>query len=1007
MTEIYTIQGTSHQSTFVGQTVTTTGIVTAIDSTGFYIQDPQGDGDSRTSDAIFVFTGSDANGSSVPAVVQVGDLLQVTGAVSEFIPGGSAVGARGGLSITQITASGAGSVVELGTGSVTATVIGGLGSRVPPTGQIGDASNTSFGANDSLDPSTEAADFWESLEGMLVTVNGGRVVGPTNDFGEVFVVVDNDDDGANGLNTGDSVEPRGVLLVEGGGSALGDINPGDYNPERIQIDDDPTGRGGSLGVSQGFSIPRLDVGTVLNPVTGVVNYDFGNYEVLAIRPAAGQPAVTVAQASTLERETTVIAGTATRMTVGTYNVENLDPSVELSGEIDDDVASGKFDAIAAHVVKNMGAPDVIALQEVQDGNGGTNDSLVSAEATLQRLVQAISEAGGPTYAFVDNPFIGDDTSGGQPGGNIRNAFLYRVDRVDFVAGSLRTIDDSGNPYTAVSVDPVTGLFNGTAPVNAGTAAPDDQEFHTNPFFASRLPLVADFRLKSTGEAVTLINNHFSSKSNSGPLYGADPTPANGAELARDAQAQTVNTFVDGLLSADPNARAVVLGDLNDFEFEEPLTILEGRATYVDGSDADTNREFTAGGAQVLYNLIDTAAADDRYSYVFEGNAQSLDHVLVTSRLLQDGTLFDSVHVNAEFGSQTSDHDPKVVSLNLARPPIRGTAADETFEGTPFTDTVLAGGGNDVVRDSAGDDLYDGGTGIDTLVLTVSLSDATLRFNGGTQFQVAHSSGAVETFSNFERIQFNDRLIDAADDNRLVDDLFYYANNPDVLAASVDADQHYTTFGAREGRDPNAFFSTRGYLSANPDVAAAGLNPLVHYAAFGAREGRDPSAVFDTTLYLRANQDVAAAGVNPLAHYLEFGAAEGRAIYEAIGQRGIVGGFDAEYYLLSNPDVGAARVDPLNHYRQFGANEGRDPNAYFDSDGYLARYTDVRDAGANPLEHYILFGANEGRDPSREFDTRGYLTLNPDVAAAGVNPLQHYLEFGVYEGRAIVNDGVFA
>jgi endonuclease/exonuclease/phosphatase family metal-dependent hydrolase len=1007
MTPIYTIQGTSHQSTFVGQTVTTTGVVTAIDSTGFYIQDAQGDGDNRTSDAIFVFTGSDATGSSVPAFVQIGDQLQVTGAVSEFIPGGSAVGARGGLSISQITASSAGSVVELGTGSVLATVIGGSGSCMPPAGQFGDASNTSFGPNDPLDPTAEATDFWESLEGMLVTVNGGRVVGPTNDFGEVFVVVDNDDNADNGLNTGDPVEPRGVLLVEGGGAALGDINPGDYNPERIQIDDDPTGRGGSLGVSQGFSIPRFDVGTVLNPVTGVVNYDFGSYEVLAVRPTGGQPAVTVAQASTLQRETTIIAGTATHMTVGTYNVENLDPFVELSGEIDDDVASGKFEAIATHIVDNMGAPDVIALQEVQDGNGGTNDNLVSAEATLQRLIKAISEAGVPTYAFVDNPFIGDDTSGGQPGGNIRNAFLYRVDRVDFVPGSLRTIDDDGNPYTTVSVDPVTGLFNGTAPVNAGTAALDDQEFQTNPFFASRLPLVADFRLKSTGEATTLINNHLSSKSNSGPLYGADPTPANGAELARNAQAQTVNTFLDGLLSADPHARAVVLGDLNDFEFEEPLTILEGRATYVDGSDADTNREFTAGGAQVLYNLINTAAANDRYSYVFEGNAQSLDHVLVTSRLRTDGTLFDSVHVNAEFGSQTSDHDPKVVSLNLARPSILGSAADETFEGTPFSDTVLAGAGNDVVRDSAGDDFYDGGTGIDTLVIAASLSDATLRSDGGTQFQIMRLSGAVDTFSNFERIQFNDRLIDAADENRLVDDIFYYSNNPDVLAAGVDADQHYTQFGAQEGRDPNSFFSTRGYLSANPDVAAAGVNPLVHYATFGAREGRDPSAVFDTTLYLRANPDVAAAGVNHLVHYLEFGAAEGRTIYEAVGLRGIVGGFDAEYYLLSNPDVGAAYVDPLNHYLLFGAGEGRDPNPYFDSDGYLARYTDVRDAGVNPLNHYILFGANEGRDPSREFDTRGYLANNPDVAAAGVNPLQHYLAFGIYEGRAVVNDGLFA
>ena len=54
-----TIQGTGHASAFGGQTVTTLGVVTAVDtngSRGFYIQDPNGDGNAATSDAIFVFT---------------------------------------------------------------------------------------------------------------------------------------------------------------------------------------------------------------------------------------------------------------------------------------------------------------------------------------------------------------------------------------------------------------------------------------------------------------------------------------------------------------------------------------------------------------------------------------------------------------------------------------------------------------------------------------------------------------------------------------------------------------------------------------------------------------------------------------------------------------------------------------------------------------------------------------------------------------------------------------
>ena len=50
------IQGEGHRSAYDGQPVITTGIVTAVTSNGFYLQDPAGDGNSRTSDAIFVHT---------------------------------------------------------------------------------------------------------------------------------------------------------------------------------------------------------------------------------------------------------------------------------------------------------------------------------------------------------------------------------------------------------------------------------------------------------------------------------------------------------------------------------------------------------------------------------------------------------------------------------------------------------------------------------------------------------------------------------------------------------------------------------------------------------------------------------------------------------------------------------------------------------------------------------------------------------------------------------------
>ena len=80
---IHDIQGATHRSSLAGSAVTTTGIVTATISNGFYLQDPAADSDDATSEAIFVFT------SSAPTV-QVGDAVKVSGTVSEFRPGGAA-----------------------------------------------------------------------------------------------------------------------------------------------------------------------------------------------------------------------------------------------------------------------------------------------------------------------------------------------------------------------------------------------------------------------------------------------------------------------------------------------------------------------------------------------------------------------------------------------------------------------------------------------------------------------------------------------------------------------------------------------------------------------------------------------------------------------------------------------------------------------------------------------------------------------------------------------------
>jgi hypothetical protein len=85
--------------------------------------------------------------------------------------------------------------------------------------------------------------------------------------------------------------------------------------------------------------------------------------------------------------------------IGSYNVLNL--------EVVDDLSTGRFALIAQHIVTNMGAPDILGLQEIQDKDGasGTDSTVTSASLTLQTIISLNQQ-------LVDNTLIGDDTNGG-------------------------------------------------------------------------------------------------------------------------------------------------------------------------------------------------------------------------------------------------------------------------------------------------------------------------------------------------------------------------------------------------------------------------------------------------------------------------------------------------------------------------------------------------------------------------------------------------------------------
>jgi len=680
ITPIYEIQGDGHVSPFVlngstvanffdnlpadqfnitGDTVTTQGIVTAVDSNGFYLQDPDGDNNLATSDALFVFT-------SASPTVAVGESVQVAGTVAEFFPGNTDTR---NLPTTELINPEVNVLTE-SLGSIGSTLIGKDG-RVLPTENIDDD------AFDTFDPITDGIDFFESLEGMLVTAQDAVAIAGTNRFGEIFTVVDGGDE-ATGISD------RGTL----------NISPDDFNPEKVQIDEDSD--------LFNFEFPNVNVGDSLGNVTGVISYSFGNFEILPTEDFTGN-----IQSAGLQPESTEIGATDDQLTVVSYNVLNLDPN---DSDGDTDVADGRFDAIANQVVNNLETPDIIALQEVQDNDGAEITDVSAADETLQTLVDAISSVGGPTYQFIDTPnviptFIDENgevvrPSGGQPGGNIRNAFLYNTERVDLVEDSVQAI---------------------------GSQEPGET------FEGARRPLVATFEFN--GQAVTLINNHFSSKSGSAPILGIEQpfeerqeeVAVNGSLDERQAQSEAVQEFVEGLLSSDPGARVSVLGDLNEFEFVSPVTGLE---------DAG------------LTNLVKDISEDERYSFIFQGNSQQLDHILVSDSLSNSAEI-DIVHVNTEFAEtdgRASDHDPLVARLNPGVKVNLGNRPD-SFAGSLGNDRVDGGNAPDTLNGIEGDDILAGGNGPD-LLNGGSGNDTLTGGNGPDIFVLALGEG-VDTITDFE------------------------------------------------------------------------------------------------------------------------------------------------------------------------------------------------------------------------------------------------------------------
>jgi predicted extracellular nuclease len=568
---IHDIQGTTRISPFAGRQVTDVpGIVTATraygSSRGFWMQDPNPDDDPRTSEGVFVFTGSAPKAA-------VGDSVTVTGTVSEYVPGGAS---SGNQSLTEITKP---TVTTVSTGNaVPAPVVidaKSVPSAYAPAGSA--AANGSINAL-PLQPSQYALDYYESLEGMNVQVENTRVVTRTDPYSELWV----------------TVKPH-EHRNRRGGTVYGSYDS--QNTGRLQIQ--------SLGPAADF--PKANVGdTLQGTTTGPLDFNqFGGYTLVANQ-------LGTLRSGGLQRETTR-KQSGRELAVATYNVENLDPS------------DNTFDQHAAAIVNNLQSPDIVSLEEIQDDNGATDDGTVDASATVKKLIDAIVAAGGPTYDWRSIDPV-NDQDGGEPGGNIRQVFLFNPARVSFVDRP------GGDSTTAVGVTKVNGKAELTA--SPGRIDPANAAWKD-----SRKPLAGQFVFH--GKTVFVIANHLVSKGGDQGLASQYQPPTRSSEIQRHAQATEVNAFVKDILKVQKNANVLALGDMNDFEFSGTAKILEG-----DGE---------------LWSAIKSLPRSERYTYDYQGNEQVLDQILISPAIRCGGDFeYDSVHINSEFNDQISDHDPQVL-----------------------------------------------------------------------------------------------------------------------------------------------------------------------------------------------------------------------------------------------------------------------------------------------------------------------------------------------------------
>jgi hypothetical protein len=622
---ISAIQGPGAASPRLGQVVATRGIVTSRVSNGYYIQSQPADddGDPGTSEGLFVFT------SSVPdaTAVVVGNLVQVTGTVLEFIPA---------------TDPNTPPLTELGT--VTTTLLS-TGNPLPAPIALGATLPSPTGGIEQL----------ENLENMRVTASSLSVIAPTDGTvseanatattnGRFYAVV---------TGTPRPFREAGLEPEDAAGQPAS-IPRFDGNPEKLNIES-ARARSTANVARSGIDV---DFGATLGNVTGVLDYSFRSHRITLDFDAA--PVVAGGRAPAA-----VSAAAANEFTVGSYNLERFFDTVNDPAIGEPVLTAGAFSnrlAKASLGIRNfLGTPDIVGLVEVEN--------LTTAQALATRIsadALAASQADPQYQAFLVE---GNDVGG------IDVALLVKTAPVN-----------GATPRVAVTSVTQLGL-------TTLLKCPDGQDNLTGDRLNDRPPLLLQAAVNSPFGAtanVIVIINHLRSL---GSVNDAAAAPAglcagpnftsNGDRVRRkrQQQAEFLANLVQGRQVGNPTENIIVVGDFNAFEvndgYGDSMGVITGSpaadaTTIVPGDGIDLVTPDLVNLGQALSN-----PPAERYSYVFDGNAQNLDHALVSASVIAAAptTRLEHARINADFGEDNradplipvrlSDHDALVVFVPLA------------------------------------------------------------------------------------------------------------------------------------------------------------------------------------------------------------------------------------------------------------------------------------------------------------------------------------------------------